>query len=355
MNLIEVKSKSWSPEEEFYSERSGAFKKSWQKYLYDVAFQYWVMKKAFPGYRIEPYLMLIDKSQPATIDGLHQHFRVVTDEKGRFGIKLKPGSKSKDLGEPILKPVHVAEEVQLILEGKGRDPKSELEAKGFDAWVEGLSKLRLENKKYPVTIGEKCKNCEYRISDQALAGTKKSGFRECWAEALQWKEQDFARPHVFDIWNERSMQKKYLDKEVYLMEELIPGMLPANSEHLYAQVEWDNDQRKTVQIMKQTGRHAHEEAVLAGLFQEMDGWTYPLHFIDFEAVLAAIPFHKGLYPYDYVPFQFSCHTLYEDGRVEHRADWIEETPGKFPSITFVRKLQECLEGDDGTVFRFHNF
>jgi len=40
MNLIEVKSKSWSPEEEFYSERSGAFKKSWQKYLYDVGFQY---------------------------------------------------------------------------------------------------------------------------------------------------------------------------------------------------------------------------------------------------------------------------------------------------------------------------
>jgi len=139
------------------------------------------------------------------------------------------------------------------------------------------------------------------------------------------------------------------------MEEMIPGMLPANPELLYTQTEWDNDQRKTVQIMKQTGHHAKEEAVLAGLFQEMDSWTYPLHFIDFEAVLAAIPFHKGMYPYDYVPFQFSCHTMYEDGSVVHRADWIEETPGKFPSITFVRKLKECLEGDEGTVFRFHNF
>ncbi|MDZ7808548.1 MAG: DUF2779 domain-containing protein [Gracilimonas sp.] len=150
-------------------------------------------------------------------------------------------------------------------------------------------------------------------------------------------------------------RKSILDNEVYLMEELIPGMLPANPELLYTQVEWDNDQRKTVQIMKQTGHHPKEEAVLAGLFSEMESWTYPLHFIDFEAVLASIPFHKGLKPYDFVPFQFSCHTMYEDGTVEHRADWIEETPGKLPSITFVRKLKECLEGDDGTVFRYHDF
>ncbi|MDR9418870.1 DUF2779 domain-containing protein, partial [Gracilimonas sp.] len=170
-----------------------------------------------------------------------------------------------------------------------------------------------------------------------------------------WKEKDFAQPHVFDIWNERGMQKKYLDKEVYFMEELIPGMLPTNPELLYVQPEWDNDQRKTIQIMKQTGHHEATEALAPGLFHEMESWTYRLHFIDFEAVLAAIPFHKGLYPYDYVPFQFSCHTMYEDGRVEHRADWIEKTPGKLPSITFVRKLKECLEGDEGTIFRYHNF
>lgn len=354
MNLIEVKSKSWSPDDEFYSQRSGGIKKNWQKYLYDVAFQYWVMKQAFPDYRIEPYLMLIDKSQEATINGLHQHFRVVKNKR-RFNIELKDGTQSKDLGEQIMTPVHVAEEVQLILESKGREPKSELEAQGFSSWVNGLSELLKKKEKYPANIGEKCKNCEYRIDPSTLLEGQKSGFQECWGETLQWRDEDFSRPHIFDVWNERGMQKKYLDKEVYFMEELIPGMLPANPELLYMQPEWDNDQRKTIQIMKQTGHHDATEALAPGLFHEMGRWTYPLHFIDFEAVLAAIPFHKGLFPYDYVPFQFSCHTMYEDGRVEHRADWIEETPGKLPSITFVRKLKECLEGDEGTVFRYHNF
>ena len=159
MNLIEVKSKSWSPDDEFYSERNSALKKSWQKYLYDVAFQYWVMMKAFPDYQIEPYLMLIDKSQQATIDRLHQHFKVV-DNDGRYGIKLKPDIHEEELGEQILKPVHVAEEVQIILEGKGREPKSELEARGFEPWVLGLSELLQKKEKYPVTIGEKCKSCK---------------------------------------------------------------------------------------------------------------------------------------------------------------------------------------------------
>lgn len=354
LNLFEVKSKSWSPDTEFFTKRNPTILSKWQKYLYDVAFQYWVMKKAFPEYRIEPYLMLIDKSQEATIDGLHQHFKVV-DDHGRFKVKVKPGTTAGDLGEQILKPLHVAEEVLLILDGKGRDPQSELEAKGFDQWVNGLANHLQENKKYRVRVGEKCKNCEYRIDPKSLGHDEKSGFQECWSEAKQWKEKDFEKPHVFDIWNERSMQKKFLDKDVYLMEELIPGMLPANPNHLYTQTEWDNDQRKTVQIMKQTGHHGQGEAVLAGLFHEMDQWKYPLHFIDFEAVLAAIPFHKGLKPYDFIPFQFSCHTMYEDGSVVHRADWIEETPGKLPSIPFVRKLKECLEGDKGTVFRYHNF
>ncbi|MDZ7808550.1 MAG: hypothetical protein U5K71_15770 [Gracilimonas sp.] len=86
INLIEVKSKSWEPETEFFTKRNPTIRSKWQKYLYDVAFQYWVMNKALPDYRIEPYLMMIDKSKAATIDGLHQHFRVV-DENGRFKVK----------------------------------------------------------------------------------------------------------------------------------------------------------------------------------------------------------------------------------------------------------------------------
>jgi len=67
LQLIEVKSKSWDPEESFLT-KSGTIYSGWQKYCYDVAFQYWVLQKAFPDYEIDPYLMLIDKSREASID-----------------------------------------------------------------------------------------------------------------------------------------------------------------------------------------------------------------------------------------------------------------------------------------------
>ena len=47
----------------------------------------------------------------------------------------------------------------------------------------------------------------------------------------------------------------------------------------------------------------------------MQKWEFPLHFIDFETCMIAIPFHKNRTPYEQIAFQFSCHTLYEDGKM----------------------------------------
>jgi hypothetical protein len=353
LDLIEVKSKSWEPDERFtYQNRDDIYSK-WQPYLFDVAFQTWVARRAYPDYQIEPYLMLIDKTQQATIDGLHQYFKI-GEENGRSEVKVKDGVTQEELGDQILRKVHVGEYVEQILNGKGREPEHELEAAGFEEWIQTLSEFLQADKKYPVTTGNKCKNCEYRISPDKLSNGEKSGFAECWKQDHQWSDEELSEPHVFDIWNDHRTGK-YLDQDVYHMEELIPGMLRANPDKLYEQTEWDYGQRQTVQIMKATAHHDQEEAVLAGLFQEMDSWNYPLHFIDFEAVTPAIPFHKGQKPYKKTPFQFSCHTIYEDGSLEHSAEWIEDTPGKFPCFDFVRELKKCLEGDNGSVFMYHHF
>ena len=42
-----------------------------------------------------------------------------------------------------------------------------------------------------------------------------------------------------------------------------------------------------------------------GLKKELDSYTYPLHFIDFETSMVAIPFYKGRKPYEQTAFQFS--------------------------------------------------
>ncbi len=84
----------------------------------------------------------------------------------------------------------------------------------------------------------------------------------------------------------------------------------------------------------------------------MDTWAYPLHFIDFETSMVAIPFNKGRHPYEGIAFQFSHHLFHEDGQVEHHGQYLNVTPGVFPNYEFVRKLKEELEQDEGSIFRY---
>ena len=107
--------------------------------------------------------------------------------------------------------------------------------------------------------------------------------------------------------------------------------------------------------MKSTGRDSQSEFILPELFHEMDKWVYPLHFIDFEGIAPAIPLYKGMKPYQKTPFQFSIHTMYEDGTVKHSAEWIEKERGVFPCFTFIRELKKVLEKDDGSVLMYHHY
>lgn len=46
--------------------------------------------------------------------------------------------------------------------------------------------------------------------------------------------------------------------------------------------------------------------------------TYPIYHLDFETFQQAIPEFKGLSPYEQIPFQYSLHIEFEDGRLEHK-------------------------------------
>ena len=91
-----------------------------------------------------------------------------------------------------------------------------------------------------------------------------------------------------------------------------------------------------------------------GIAAEIKGWKYPLHFIDFETTALAIPFNKGLRPYEGVAFQFSHHQVEHDGSIKHKGQYLNLERGKFPSFNFIRALKAQLEHDEGTIFRYHN-
>jgi hypothetical protein len=331
IDLIEVKSKSWEEGEEFYK-RDGTLKPAWQSYLYDVAFQTWVLRHAYPAFEVHPRLMLIDKDRPATVDGLHQYFRIERGGDGRSKIVLAADPSEIVIGNPIMVTVTVGPDVDLILQGAARAPASELEARGFDAWIDGLCELIRDDTKYPARIGSGCRRCEYRV-DQDKLDSKTSGFAECWSEALNWTSAEFDKPHAFDVWNANA--KKYLADDIRLMEEITPAYLGEDADTLYNHPTWEGGRgkRQLAQVMKMTGRHDPAEVVLPGLFREMDRWTWPLHFIDFEGIAPAIPFHRGVLPYKKVPFQFSVHSVHEDGRAGAHCGVDRPNPGRFPLLS----------------------
>ena len=71
----------------------------------------------------------------------------------------------------------------------------------------------------------------------------------------------------------------------------------------------------------------------------LDGLSYPIYYLDFETYQTVIPEFDGLHPYDKIPFQYSLHIEYEDGRLDHK-EFLAEA-GTDPR----RKLAEQLVND----------
>lgn len=58
----------------------------------------------------------------------------------------------------------------------------------------------------------------------------------------------------------------------------------------------------------------HKEAIQAFL----ETLSYPVYHLDFETFQQSIPLWKGINPYCQIPFQYSIHIDYGDGRLEHK-------------------------------------
>lgn len=84
-------------------------------------------------------------------------------------------------------------------------------------------------------------------------------------------------------------------------------------------------------------------SVLAGL-------SYPVHFLDFETIMPALPLYPGTRPYQQIPFQWSDHVLAADGTLEHR-EFLYDGDGD-PRPGFVGSLLAAL-GEEGSVVVYH--
>jgi hypothetical protein len=310
------------------------------------------LQHAFPEFSITPYLLLADKNRYASVEGLNQHFFIKKDrKKDRTVIELKGDVSRAALGDLILSLIPVQKAVETIWQNQESDPAKRSPEKNipYENRLREYAKYYCDDKPYPVTLGSKCKNCEYRIEKDKLNHHQRSGFRQCWSEALGWGEEQFKKPHIFDIWY-FGKSEECLAQGVALMEDLDLEAYIIKMDKNGKQT--DRSRRQKLQI-ERTLSGENTEVVDPGLFPEMNKCVYPLHFLDFETSMVAIPFNKQRRPYEQIAFQFSCHTVHKDGQFTHQ-EWISAEPGKFPNFELVRELKKVLEKDKGTIFRYAN-
>jgi hypothetical protein len=132
IDLIEVKSKSYDGTGNalFWTKKQDKLDTKWEPYLLDVAFQKWVVSKAYPQFIVTPHLLLADKTKLAEVDGLNQNFFITSDPKdSNLNVKVAPGTTPESIGKSILSQIRVEREVDFLLSHKSINDQN------FDSYV----------------------------------------------------------------------------------------------------------------------------------------------------------------------------------------------------------------------------
>lgn len=347
VELIEVKAKSYHPAEDGDLRGTrGRIKPGFLPYLQDIAFQRHVVGKACPGFDLRCFLMMVDTSRTASVDGLNQRFRIRRDG-ARIGVTVAPGTDAAALGEPILTRLSVDSHVAEILSGRVDVARARLP---FAEAVGTLAAAYRDDRRIAPVPGAVCGECEFKSALPPKPGDARSGFHECWSSEPGWSAEDFADGTVLDLWNFRKkdelihhgiLKPRQVTKDDLGFDGSAPGPDGLSAKH-----------RQWYQCSGQWPGGGAFYLDRTGLTAAMKAWRHPLHFIDFETCAAPIPFTRGHRPYETVAFQFSHHVLHAHGRLEHRSQFLDATPGRDPNLPFLRALRSALEGDDGTVFRW---
>ena len=310
--------------------------------------------------------MCADKSKVATVDGLNRRFQISRDEENRSQVEIIGAVDLGSLGAPLLHEFDISEVVKSIQSGHlfktpldavelalfktlpgvtlGGSPRS-----SFEQTIFYFANCYYSDSRIRPRIDVKCQKCQFHAGVEERAAGLKCGFRECWKQAARFKKNDFERPMVLDIWNWRG-RSSMIAAGIYFQSEL--------------KVEsFSKDHRKPDGALTAQGRQWQQIQMSAGLGEgaflardwlraQLANWQYPLHFIDFETSVAAIPFHIGRRPYEQIAFQFSHHRVDADGVISHAGEWILAAPGEFPNFEFIRTLMLELSQDNGTIFRY---
>lgn len=369
INIIEVKAKSWDETtDSFYARgRDNEVSRGMIEYVYDVAFQKYVvtlaLKELYPDktFNVKAHLMMADKTKKADIDGINQRFKI-TSVRGRKRVVRADDADILRDAEHVLTAYDVDHLCDLIIEGKSMEQPLLLFQK-FKEFVAEMADAYCNQKRLPSQVTDRCFKCPYRKTSKDPEHLK-DGHKECWMDKAGFTEEDFNRPQVEELWGMFVSRGLLIDEGKYFLEDIEPGDIKeaaqpdsgmSHSDRKWLQIAMaTNNKRK----LKRFEHNIHNGVYLdkEGLREEMSQWKFPLHMIDFETTAVALPFYKGMRPYEQVAFQFSHHVISKNPNgtyhIEHKGQYINVEKGHFPNFDFVRALKKELENDGGSVFRY---
>ncbi|WP_104749298.1 DUF2779 domain-containing protein [Helicobacter cynogastricus] len=154
----------------------------------------------------------------------------------------------------------------------------------------------------------------------------------CDAKGYCWESQRGlgGTDHVFNISKMRFDQKmKLYDKKRVFFKDLDEQDLCALS----------RDQRRQVECALQNKTYVDQEAIRKFL----DNLRYPIYHLDFETEQRAIPHLEGTKPYAQIPFQYSIHIDFDNGKLEHR-EFLADC-GTDGRLALAQKLVEDIPSD----------
>ena len=183
--------------ENIFKSKSGNIRQQWRTYLFDLAFQKYVVKKNYPEYKIESHLMLADKSKKASIDGLNQLFQITKDPNVRTGIMRKVDTLEAT-GDSIMESRNISDLINDIIE---KDIHK----------IHGLSFLELvENF---TEVYTKQKEIDWKNYNGHVC-------KDCWLEQFDISQDDKLRPNIYELWQFRK-QKKLFKSNIFFLDQLV--------------------------------------------------------------------------------------------------------------------------------------
>ena len=349
LNIIEVKSKSHDSDDDAYNA-----KRKLAEYIEDVAYQTLVLKEAYPGFEIHSFLLLPDKAKRTTIEGLAGWFKVNTMVEEKFELEELPAQNIIRFKKPLVEfkyendPNRKKYVEQLQADNLLTLVPLDEEVKAMMQVIQNRSNLFLDIlqngiKPEHFTLNKNCKGCEFNLGMEKT----KNGYRECWQELTD------IEPHIFDLYFGGAIGHyksgwyldELIDKKKVSFWDLDPERFKDSKGKLGS--------RGQRQLLQFENTKAKSEWISPDLVGSLQALKYPLHFIDFETYLGAVPHHRGMRPYELVAFQWSCHTIATPDSEPVHSEYLN-SDYDFPNFRFAESLMKQI-GTTGTPLMWTPF